>query len=74
MNTVYANGAGPSFLLIHLLADGCIVGLSVVMFAAGAPQSALHVLNMQLMTIVTTSHAQFDDFVLHFMHGFVFES
>ena len=72
MNTVYANGAGPSFLLIHLLADGCIVGLSVVMFAAGAPQSALHVLNMQLMTIITTSLAQFDDFVLHFMHAFVF--
>ena len=37
MNTVYANGAGPSFLLIHLLADGCIVGLSLVMFADGAP-------------------------------------
>ena len=43
------------------------------MFAAGAPQSALHVLNMKLMTIVTTSHAQFDDFVLHFMQGFVFK-
>ena len=69
---MYANGAGPSFLLILLLVDGCIVGLSLVMFAAGAPQSALHVLNLQLMTIVTTSHVQFDDFVLHFMQGFVF--
>ena len=58
MNTVYANGAGPSFLLILLFADGCIVGLSVVMFAAGALQNALHVLNMQLMTTVTTSLAQ----------------
>ena len=29
---------------VLLLADGCIVVLSVVMFAAGAPQNALHAL------------------------------
>ena len=36
-NTVHANGAGPSFLLILLFADGCIVGLPAVTFADGAP-------------------------------------